>query len=201
MVTEIALIMGALILVAVFASLVSTLVITTPSASQPTPSPASVPVMPAMYWSENLRGNRNFELFPPCFQRDPYGKNIYGILARYNMVDRYYSLLDIMSLLLCLEEAQTTQCKATNIKDRMVQLTGMGANPNDEEARKKASAFITVNESDASRLLVGAMHLLERQAKVMIVDKDIARPDIDQITGHLYSFYASHYPTIAKLCA
>lgn len=158
------------------------------------------PAATALFWSENLRNNKNFEGFPPCYNTDTSAKNVFSILQRLNYVQRYYTLLDIMSILLCLKEEQSRQCNQRDVKDRLVQVLGMGGNPNDEESKKKAAAFIPVNETLQSKLIVAALDLCERQVKVMRGDASVSKIDADQISGHVYSFYVSNLATIYKAC-
>jgi hypothetical protein len=131
---------------------------------------------------------------------DTSAKNIFGILQRLNYVQRYHALLDIMSILLCLKEEQSRQCNQREIKDRLVHVVGMGGNPDDEESKKKAGAFIPVNETLQSKFIVAALDLCERQVKVMRGDASVSKIDADQISGHVYSFYVSNLATIYKAC-
>lgn len=211
MLYEILILVVALILVVVFVVLVSTLVITpsndykpsssTPrTSSSPTASTDTKPPPPPTFWSENIRGNPNFESFPPCFQKDPHSKNIYSIIARANLVQRYYTLLDTLSLLICLKEEQSRECKSIQIKDRLTQVLGMGGNPNDEDSKLKAMSFFPVNDNMISKLLVGSIYLTERQLKIIKDDPSLYKTDKEQLTGHLYTFYTTNIPTIYKLC-
>lgn len=168
----------------------------TVKASLSEPRPAATP----LFYSENLRNNKNFEGFPPCYNMDPSAKNVFGILQRLNYVQRYYTLLDILSVILCLKEDQSRQCDQRNIKDRLVQVLGMGGNPDDEESKKKAAAFIPINETLQSKFLVAALDLCERQVKVLRGDASVSKGDADQISGHIYSFYVANFATVYKTC-
>lgn len=213
MIYEILILVVALIIVVVFVVLVTTLVIT-PSTDYKTSKPDHTstndtstkkdevikPPPPQTFWSENIRGNQSFESFPPCFQKDTNSKNIYAIIAKANLVQRYYTLLDILSLLLCLKEEQTKECKSINIKDRLTQVLGMGGNPNDEDTKLKALSFFPVNENAISKLLVGCIYLIERQLKIIKDDASLYKTDKEQIVGYIYSFYTTNIPTLYKLC-
>ena len=191
---------------------ISMLLITTPT---PTPTPIPIPApqalnttptRPTLTWSENIRNNKNFDMFPPCFQNDPSSKSIYGILGRVNQIQRYYNFVDILSILLCLEEIQKKSCTSQGeVKDRLTQILGMGANISDNETLTLVRAFIPIDEknkceSDKCKLILGAVYLLERQMKVLNNDTTISKEDKSNIKGHLYTFYSTHLPTIYKLC-
>lgn len=188
--------------VIVIAVIISTLVISKPSGpitvkqNLGEPRPAATP----LYWSENLRNNKNYEGFPPCYNIDSSSKTIFGILQRLNYVQRYYSLLDVMSIILCLRETQSRRCNINDIRDRLVQIVGMGGNANDADSKTKAAAFIPVNETMQSKLLVAALDLCERQIKVMRADPTVPKADVDQISGHIYSFYVANLASTYKAC-
>lgn len=158
--------------------------------------PASAPV----YWSENLRNNKNFENFPPCFDMDASAKSIFGIILRLGLMQRYYNMIDILSIVLCLKYLQNKGCRSSDIKDRLVQLVGMGGSANDKDSQTKAAAFIPVNDTLQSKLLVTAVNLLERQMALMRNDSAVSKSDADAISGHLYSFYVNNLPGIYKTC-
>lgn len=212
MLTEIFMLLVAFVILVLFVTLVSTLVITTPfgvsssggsSTTGVSPTPPSPPSVTgtSILWSENIRGFSNYETMPPCFQTDSYSKNIYAILARSHLIQRYYNMLDTISLLLCLEIAQKKECLAQNVRDRLTQLIGMGGNVDDESARTKASSFIQVNDTLISKLLVAAIYIIERQMLLVENDTSLTKTDKEQLKGYVYSFYASHISTIYKLCA
>jgi hypothetical protein len=160
------------------------------------PRPASAPV----YWTENLRNNKNFESFPPCFERDSNAKNIFGIMLRLNLMQRYYHMIDVLSVLLCLQQLQAKACRTSDIKDRMVQIVGLGGNANDKASQEKAAAFIPVNDTLLSKFLVASIDLLEKQMKIMRSDSAVSKADADSVSGHLYSFYVANFPVIYKTC-
>lgn len=160
------------------------------------PRPASAPV----FWSENLRNNKNFENFPPCFDMDASAKNIFGIILRLNLMQRYYNMIDLLSILLCLRFMQDKACRSSDIRDRLVQVKGMGGNAEDRDSQNKASAFIPINDTLQSKMLVATLNLLERQMALMRNDSAVSKQDADAISGHLYSFYVNNFPAIYKKC-
>lgn len=160
------------------------------------PRPAATP----LYWSENLRNNKNYEGFPPCFNSDASAKTIFGMLQRLNYIQRYYTLIDVLSIILCLRDTQSLRCNINDVRDRLVQIVGMGGNASDEESKTKATAFIPINDTMQSKLLVAALDLCERQMKVMRADTTVPRGDADKISGHLYSFYVANLSSAYKAC-
>lgn len=169
------------------------------------PEKPIVPSEPALVqqpvtWSEIIRGNPSQNGFPPCYTNDNAAKAIYGILKSNNSVQKYYGLLDVLSILLCLEQAQIKQCKDTNIKDRQVQITGMGGDPDDQDSKEYASTFFKNSNTTMHRLLVASVYLIRRQLQIFETDYNINRVDKDQVKGHVYSFLSTHLPQLAKLC-
>lgn len=160
------------------------------------PRPASAPV----YWTENLRNNKNFDNFPPCFERDPSAKTIFGIILRLNLMQRYYHMIDVLSVLLCLQQLQSRECRTADIKDRIVQIIGLGGNADDKASQQTAAAFIPINDTIQSKFLVASMDLLEKQMKIMRSDAAVSKADASSISGHLYSFYVTNFPEIYKKC-
>ncbi len=198
MIIELILIIFTIIVVSLSVVAVSMIVISNPSTSpSSTPSPSPSPSPPQVSWSENIRGNKNFDLFPPCYQIDSSSKSIFGILSRLHLIERYFNLLDVLSTMLCLE---TKTCNPNDIKDRFTQILGLGANVNDEDTKILTMSFIPVNETAPSKFLIGCVFILERQLKLISSDNDISKIDKEQIRGHLYTFYSTHLSVIYKAC-
>lgn len=196
MFTNIVIIMVFIIVISLLVVALSLLVISTPNPVQ-TSTPKN-----SISWSENLRGNKNFEAFPPCFQNDFSSKSIYGIFVNLNQVQKYYDFIDILSLLLCLE-AKSSECKTADVKDRLTQVLGMHANVIDKETITIAKAFIPtidICESDKCKVILGSIYILERQLKIIENDMSISQESKSAIKGHLYNFYTNHLLNIYKTC-
>lgn len=199
MIGQLILIFFTIIVVTLAVVAVSMIVISTPNktssltdtGSTPTPTP------PPVSWSENIRGNKNYELFPPCYQLDTSSKNIFGILSKLHLVQRYFNLLDVLSVMLCLE-AKT--CTTIDVKDRYTQILGLGANVDDTDVKTLVMSFIPVNETNPSKFLVGCVYIIERQLKLINSDNDVSKTDKEQIKGHIYTFYSTHLSVIYKAC-
>lgn len=168
---------------------------TVPSPIIITPSPPA----PGINWSENLRNNVSNGNLPPCSQTDPFIKNIFTTLSKLNLVQRYFNLLDIMSIILCYE---ADICNSVFDRERLVQVIGMGGDPQDKDSREYLKAFTTIQKTDTmtTRFLVACLNLIQKQTNLIKVDKDITRQDSDAILGHIYSFLVSHIDNIYKLC-
>lgn len=194
--SNIIILLVALVAVTVFAALVSTLVISNTTGSSVATKPAALQSRAVAVWSENLRNNKNYAGFPPCYNTDVSSKTIYGILSRAQLVQRYFNLLDILSVLLCLKQG----CSAQDVKDRYVQIVGMGANLNDEDARALVAGFAPLDDTMISKLLVGAVHIIGRQLNVLRNDSVLSVEDRDKINGLIYTFYAAHLEDIYAAC-
>lgn len=195
MIGQLILIFFTIIVVVLAVVAVSMIVISTPSTT--TATTASQPTPQYISWTENIRGNKNYELFPPCYQLDTSSKNIFGILSKLHLTQRYFNLLDVLSTMLCLENKT---CTTIDVKDRYTQITGLGGNVDDKDVKALVMSFIPVNETMPSKFLVGCVYILERQLKLINSDNDITKQDKEQIKGHLYTFYASHLSVIYKTC-
>jgi hypothetical protein len=190
----------AIIVVSLFVIAVSMIVISSPATStylSPSTSQVQPSSAPPILWSENIRGNKNFDLFPPCYQMDTSSKHIYGIISRLQLTQRYFNFLDLLSIMLCIE---MKTCNPIDIKDRFTQVLGLGGNVDDSDTRTLTMSFIPVNETAPSKFLIGCVYLLERQMKLINSDNDIPKYDKEQIKGHLYTFYSTHLSVIYKAC-
>ena len=176
---------------------VSMLVISTPNKIITTTTPPPSDITNTTSWSENIRGNKNFDLYPPCYNLDPSSKTIFGIISKLHLVQRYFTLLDVLSIMLCLE---TKTCDKFDIKDRYTQIIGLGANVDDKDIKTLIMSFIPVNETNPSKLLIGCVYLIEKQMKLINSDNDVSKIDKEQIKGHIYTFYSTHLSTIYKAC-
>lgn len=204
MFVEIFIIVVFLIVISLLVVGLSLLVISTPPAPSNTASNTNTTTNPTKVysWSENLRGNNNFDKFPPCFQTDSSCKSIYGSLLNLNQVQKYYNMIDILALLLCLEQ-KVSQCTTADIKDRLTQVLGMGANVSDKETIRLVKAFIpTIDkcESDKCKVIIGSIYILEIQMKIMANDTTISQEIKSLIKGHLYTFYTNRLLNIFKNC-
>lgn len=165
------------------------------------PLPTSLPSIPnQIIWSENIRNNKNVTEFPPCYENDHAAKTIYGIIRQNNSIRKYYTLLDMLSIMLCLEKAQINNCKDTNISDRQMQITGLGGDPDDQNIREYASTFFEITNKPMSRFLVSTMYLIHRQMQLLESDYNFDNEDKKQLKGQLYSFYTTHLKQMSKLC-
>jgi hypothetical protein len=202
MLKEIAIVVVAILVLTIFTIFTSIFVVSSPAPPAPSPSPSPspsppTPSPPLLSWSENIRGNQNATGgFPPCYTDDSYAKRIYGIIASMNMTQRYYSLIDLLSILLC-----ANQCDRLHLKDRMTQIVGMGGNADDNDIKYKAMNYIPVNETLPSRFIVASMYLIERQVKLIENDSSISVENKDLIKGNIYSFYVRNLSSIYKTCS
>jgi hypothetical protein len=200
MIFEILTVLIALLVTVITVILVSSLVLKKPSTDEQIPV-ASTRVPAPILWSENLRNNRNYDAYPPCFDLDINSKAIFSLIMGNNKLQKYKTLLDILSIVLCLKKARMNSCGSSLVvKDRLVQLLGMGADVNDATVKTKIQAFIPGDESDLSKLLRGAMYLIDGIINVILNDKDISKTDRENLVGNVYNFYNDNYPFIYRQC-
>ena len=163
------------------------------------PPPPAQNVPPPINWSENLRKNESNGYMPPCSQSDPFIKYTFAVLRRLNLVSRYFTLLDVLSVILCYE---SDSCNSVFDKERLTQVINMGGDPHDKDALAHLKSFAKVDKVDSptTRFLVAALNLVQKQSNLIKIDKDIPRQDADAILGHIYAFNVSHIDNIYKLC-
>lgn len=155
---------------------------------------------PPTRYNEHARNMQDYLIFPPCYDIDVNAKRIFAILSKYNYLQKYHDLLDILSTVLCMEKIQYARCIPLDIQDRYTQVLGMGGDANDKVAREKAASFIPVNETPISKFLVGALHIVDRNMIMLQSDSTISKSDREQVSGNIYSFFATHYPQIYQKC-
>jgi hypothetical protein len=198
MLLEVSIIIIALLLVVVVTVLISTLLISTPK-KENVATDGTVDSRPTA-WSEHIRNMKDYMTFPPCYDIDSNAKKIYAILERNDLIQRYQNILDILSILLCLEKKQADECRPLDLKDRFTQIIGMGGDTTDKQTREIVAAFIQIDESLKSRFIVGAVNLIEKNMATLLKDRDMTKTDKEQISGYIYSFYAMHLPLIHAKC-
>lgn len=200
-----------MVFVAVFLVIMSLLVIKPP----PTPpkqeqvnttSSTTKPVSPLVInekWAEHIRSNVPVNGFPPCFEDNSACKSIYGILASYNLLQKYFTLLDILSVMNCqYMNNKGIACNRTYLKDRTVMFTGMGGNPDNEHAITLVTAYTKAEnlERPITKFVIAGVDLIEKEMRKIHDDTEISLQDKSRLQGFIADFYKSNIPDVIQQC-
>lgn len=199
-----------MVFVAVFLVIMSLLVIKPPPAP-PKQEPANsssttvkpVPVVVNEKWAEHIRSNVTVDGFPPCFEQNPPCKSIYGILASYNFLQKYFTFLDILSVMNCqYMNNKGIACNRGYLKDRSVMFTGMGGDPDNEKAITIVRAYSKVDnlEQPIVKFTIAGVDLIQKEMQKIHDDTDISLQDKNRIQGFITDFYVSNIPGVIQQC-
>lgn len=197
MLLEIFIIIIALLVTIIFVVIASTLLIQKPKDTSYLASMATNATPQPVLWSENLRNNKSSDDYPPCIELDMNAKRLHTLLIK---TKQYRSIIDVISIVLCCMKKRMEKCEDVYVKDRLVQLKGMGADIDDETTKSKAATFIEVNDSLISQFLVAAMNLLDKMVVVYVNDADIPIYEKEQVTAYMANFYRDRFEFIYKQC-
>lgn len=205
MIIEIIVILLALFITVMTVMLVASLVLQKPTEEQgDIPRNTTVAATPPpILWSENMRNNTGKNGFPPCYDLDINAKSMHAMIMGKQKLQKYKNLLDVISIVLCVKKARTgcDPNRSDEVKPRLIQLVGMGANVNDASTKSKARAFIPVDESNISKFLVAAMNLIDSMVLTFTSDYEIDKSDREQMLGYVYNFYNDNFSFIYNQCS
>jgi len=154
-------------------------------------------------WSERLRGieQTRYEGMPPCFEHNPSVRDIYSVLAARDKIVHHRMLLDVLSIMLC-QSADTCAGDQSKFKERLIQMLGSGANPQDKAAQDTVKAYIREIDTNKSiaQFLFACVHMLDRHVRALSDDGDVPTKEKELIQGHVRTFLATVLEDIYRKC-
>jgi len=149
------------------------------------------------YWYEESRGNKSLNKYPPCYNICAATRHIYHIFEKYNLINDYYVLLNVYSVILC----QKTHAEKRNqemLLERLRDLKNSGGNELDKNAQNIVQQHTRLHNNQIGFLLVLATSIIIKELKKLDSDSRILDIDKQLIYKHNETFYTNHYDTVNK---
>lgn len=148
------------------------------------------------YWYEESRGNSKYKKYPPCYDLCGATRKIFDILDKMNMINDYYILLNVYSVILCQEK----YCRKNMLLERLRDLKNSGGNELDREAQQIVRQYAKLQNNEIGFLLVLATSIIIRELHKLVNDNRISNQDKHNIFNLNNTFYATHYDKLTQAC-
>ena len=151
------------------------------------------------YWYEESRKNIAFNKYPPCYDICGATRNIYDIFEKTKLINDYYVLLNVYSVILC-QEAHAKYCREEMVLERLRDLKNSGGNELDRDAQDIVRKHTKLQNNHIGFLLVLATSIIIKELRKIVDDKRISDKDKKSIMNLNETFYKIHYDKITQLC-
>ncbi len=144
--------------------------------------------------------------YPECFEICPASKNIYNILKKFNLLEKYANIIDLHQYVLCLEIASRKECSHEKIKENIVYLMNTYGPPmNDPKELAniliKHIAVDLQNPTPIITLLLLIADYLQREIEDLKQSSILKETDLQNFETNMETFYDVHFNELIKLCS
>jgi hypothetical protein len=152
-------------------------------------------------FSENKFGNQSSTKYPPCYEICGATRNIYDILEKNKLLEKYHEMLDKYSIVLCQEVfLKEKKCNNTMFEERY---NNIKKNKNIPDVIQKKVKNIIVDKPKDKRMikfLENITDVLEKNIKILKKDNNLSEKEKKKIIKMNDVFYQVHYNELSSRC-
>lgn len=152
-------------------------------------------------YSENKYGNNSKTKYPPCYEICGATRNIYDILEKNKLLEKYHNMLDKYSIVLCQEVyLKDKKCDETMFEERYNDI--VKNNKISENIKKivKDNIIDIPKDKRMIEFLENITNLIEKDIKLIKKDNSLTEKEKQKVIKMNNVFYQVHYNELTSKC-
>ena len=152
-------------------------------------------------FSENKYGNYSKTKYPPCYEICGATRNIYDILEKNKLLEKYHNMLDKYSIVLCQEVyLKKKKCEQTMFEERYNDIV-KDNNINDNIKKIVKDNIIDLpKDKRMIEFLENITAIIEKDIKLLKKDNSLTEKEKQKIIKMNNVFYQVHYNELTNNC-